>query len=1055
MAQVAGFLVPVLTGAGGASLATTIFGRLIASVALSALSRALAPRPKLPGLRNQQPMTGEAAPASFILGQYATTGHKFAPAMAQGNHNKWKQAWLSEVRAIGEGTGYGLVAVYINGDRITPEAATSPDGYGNVLEFNGSDQVAWVRWKDGTQTTADAMLLDKHGSHAERPWQSDMIGAGVAQAVVTLKRATSVWGQAPWPQLSFEVTGRALWDRRKDSTMGGSGAHRWDNAATWEYSQNPAVMIDNILRGVAVAPGRIWGVKAPGDRIFGTAAAANVCDQAVSISGGGTEPRYRANIEVLATDTPAEIIEELSKACNGALAQLGYGWRFRAGPPGLPVMSITDNDIIITREQDFDPFRQESEIVNAISARFTAPGKGYQPRETSEITNADWLAEDGGKRRHIVVDLPAVTAIRQARRVARAMVKDHRRQRVHVFALGPQAAALEPLDVIAWTSARNGYDGKSFEVLDIADDLMTGVRVLTVREVDPTDYDYDTDDDLDDVTLSVNRVRPDMSGVTGLALIDGDMVLETQDFGSGADAVQQFMRARNITPVERVDVLPTTAPANPDDIVNYQGEVYRWDGSAWTKAVDVGDLTGQITDVALFAQGIRPPEVLNALPSTGNYAGRMVFLTTDSKLYRHTGTPTSAAGFSVEVDGADIKANSITAGQVAAGAIGAEQIAAGSIAARELAVGDFGNLVINSELATEAGWSKNPDVELATGIAQTQRSTGWSFIVPSDADRYAWVDTVVDPGASYYMSAECRGGGSAPRQFSVRFGVRWFDTTGALISVTTNPIETIAGPTSPFLLSRVYVAPSNAVRAQFLFGRNSDEAGEAGLGYITSPMVRRMNGGELIVDGSVKANHLDTNSLGVAGLAIFGGTLASDDYETGSAGWRITGDGDAEFNSLIVRTGMLDANATGYDAEAYSGSTVAWGYTIASGVTTNVGGTAISLTVTDPDVVGKKMFVTFNADVAISRTVVGYARAVIGFDVGASSTAPYRAQAYIPTAGGVIRWPLSITRQFTAPAVPFTVITTAGMDYLGTENHSASVTFRYRSIAVRVRKDDA
>ena len=541
MAQVAGFLVPVLTGAGGASLATTIFGRLIASVALSALSRALAPRQKLPGLRNQQPMTGEAAPASFILGQYVTKGHKFAPDMAQGNYNKWKQAWLSSPRAIGEGAGYGLVAVYINGERITPEAATSPDGYGNVLEVNGSDQVAWVRWKDGTQTTADAMLLDKHGAHPERPWSADMIGAGVAQAIVTVKRATSVWGAShPWPDYMFEVTGRALWDRRKDSTMGGSGAHRWNNAATWEYSQNPAVMIDNILRGVEVAPGRVWGVKAPGDRIFGTAAAANVCDQAVSISGGGTEPRYRANIEVLATDTPAEIIEELSKACNGALAQLGYGWRFRAGPPGLPVMSITDNDIIITREQDFDPFRQESEIVNAISARFTAPGKGYQPRETSEITNADWLAEDGGKRRHIVVDLPAVTAIRQARRVARAMVKDHRRQRVHVFALGPHAAALEPLDVIAWTSARNGYDGKSFEVLDIADDLMTGVRVLTVREVNPADYDYDTDDDLDDVTLSVKRVRPDMSGVAGLALIDGDVTVELDDLGpSVSDLVNE------------------------------------------------------------------------------------------------------------------------------------------------------------------------------------------------------------------------------------------------------------------------------------------------------------------------------------------------------------------------------------------------------------------------------------------------------------------------------------------------------------------------------------
>ena len=80
----------------------------------------------------------------------------------------------------------------------------------------------------------------------------------------------------------------------------------------------------------------------------------------------------------------------------------------------------------------------------------------------------------------------------------------------------------------------------------------------------------------------------------------------------------------------------------------------------------------------LFAETIIPPEVLGTLPTLpdADYPqGVLVFLTTDEKLYRNTDGST----WSVAVDGADIIADSITAGQIAAGAIGATEIAAGAI----------------------------------------------------------------------------------------------------------------------------------------------------------------------------------------------------------------------------------------------------------------------------------------------------------------------------------------------------------------------------------------
>ena len=74
--------------------------------------------------------------------------------------------------------------------------------------------------------------------------------------------------------------------------------------------------------------------------------------------------------------------------------------------------------------------------------------------------------------------------------------------------------------------------------------------------------------------------------------------------------------------------------------------------------------------------GLTMVEVVGALPVSGNFDGRFVFLTTDKKLYRFDGT---AGAWITKVDGGDIIANSIVAGAIAAGAITAYAIGANLI----------------------------------------------------------------------------------------------------------------------------------------------------------------------------------------------------------------------------------------------------------------------------------------------------------------------------------------------------------------------------------------
>ena len=116
---------------------------------------------------------------------------------------------------------------------------------------------AWVKYYDGTQTTADPYLLAQYGAYPNRPWSADMIGRGLCYAIVTFRHNPEVW--QGFPRLRFEMGGIPLYDIRKDSTAGGSGTHRWATPSTWAQTTNPMVMIYNIMRGIALMDGSVWG----------------------------------------------------------------------------------------------------------------------------------------------------------------------------------------------------------------------------------------------------------------------------------------------------------------------------------------------------------------------------------------------------------------------------------------------------------------------------------------------------------------------------------------------------------------------------------------------------------------------------------------------------------------------------------------------------------------------------------------------------------------------------------------------------------------------------
>jgi hypothetical protein len=479
---IAGVLTAFKATAIGTFLTSTFTGKLLASVALSALQVALAPRPATPGIVTEFTSTGGTNPRAFILGRYATAGQEVCPPMTHGAAGKTPNAYLTYVIALGDIAGQTLEKVYIDGTEVVlggvvdANYGTTPTGrYANF---------AWFKYYDGTQTVADPGLLAKYGAYPERPWLADMKGTGVCYLICTFRFNQNLYGGLP--SVLVQCGGIKLYDPRKDTTVGGSGAHRWATPSTWEQTTNSAVLNYNIARGITLSSLGTWGgdfaeAELPLASWF---VAMNRCDVQV---GSPLESEFRAGFEVKVDMEPAAVMEEVLKGCTGQMAEVGGALKMRVGGPGGPVLFITDDDIIVTKPQDYQPFANAQGRQNGIEAKYPDPADFWQAKSAPPLYNTTWETEDAG-RRMTSLDLPACPYPFQVRRVMKSYITDARRMRSHGITLPPDAAVLEPMDVITWTSARNNYTSKQFEVADIADDPLTGLQRVSLREVDPTDY---------------------------------------------------------------------------------------------------------------------------------------------------------------------------------------------------------------------------------------------------------------------------------------------------------------------------------------------------------------------------------------------------------------------------------------------------------------------------------------------------------------------------------------------------------------------------------------
>ncbi|MFD1914107.1 hypothetical protein [Halodurantibacterium flavum] len=503
----------------GAAFASTALGgiavKLMTSVAVSALSNALRSqqRQMQAGITTSTTLTGEEHPESIILGWTATAGSAVCPPMSHGRDNRF----LTHVIEICSAPGAALSRLIVNGDYVELGTQPHPEfGLPVLGQYNG---LIWIRFYDGNQTAADPMLLAKYGNHPDRPWDHKMVGHGICYAILTFcyhrERLTQV------PRYLIEVDGIPLYDPRQDSSVGGLGPQRWNNPDGWTRTRNNAVIAYNIMRGIRLPGGDVWGGSIdpqdlPLDNWF---AAMNACDLPVARGDGTAEPQFRCGVEVALSEVPAEALEKVLRGCSGRIADIAGIWKIRVGAPGLPIMQMTDGDIVVSREQTHDPFPDLDSTHNGIEAQYPDPDALWQVRDAPARYNANWEAADRFGRKVASVQLPATPYPLQVQRLMRAWIEDERRFRVHGHVLPPSAQSIEPLDCLTWSSLRHGYEDKLFEVAEVVDDLMTCCVGHSIREVDNSDYDWAPEFELPSIPPSTGITPPDPEIVAGWNLL--------------------------------------------------------------------------------------------------------------------------------------------------------------------------------------------------------------------------------------------------------------------------------------------------------------------------------------------------------------------------------------------------------------------------------------------------------------------------------------------------------------------------------------------------------
>ena len=376
-----------------------------------------------------------ASPHQYIYGK-VRKGGTIVYLKTTGENNKY----LHMVIALAGHEVNSISDIYLN-----DEIVTITGDYVSSAPWNSK---VYIKKFLGNQTTSPDVLDDGVFSETE-------IGSGIAYLYVRLEYDQDIFANG-MPNVTAVVEGKKVYDPR-DSGQNAS------DSSTWTYSANAALCVADYLRAD-------YGL---GDTDYGRIddtmlqAAANVCDENVTLSAGGTENRYECHGVLSAENTPADNLGRMLTSCNGTIFWGSGKWKIKAGSYTSPVKDFTLDDLrseitLKTRTSARDNF-------NAVQGTFADATADWITVDYPQIkSTGTFLFEDGGVENILDLSLPFTTSSTMAQRLAKQTLFRSREQMALTAEFGMSAFELEIGDIVRLTIDRYGFTNKEFEVVSWA-----------------------------------------------------------------------------------------------------------------------------------------------------------------------------------------------------------------------------------------------------------------------------------------------------------------------------------------------------------------------------------------------------------------------------------------------------------------------------------------------------------------------------------------------------------------------------------------------------------
>lgn len=326
--------------------------------------------------------------------------------------------WLHDDEAFIDGSGW---VIGFGGKRYTPQHVKILTRRGLATETAYSEVVAgvpgaWTNDHRGDGVASLALICN----HADLKYQTEDFPNGL-----------------PIPTAEWDMS--LVYDPRDP-------AQDWAEPSTWSYTgpsggqgRNPALCLLWYLCFAEGGP-RLDFARRVLPVISYWINAANVCDEAVTLKAGGTEPRYRMGGAWTWDASVSSIVKNYIDTFDGWLQPDGNGrlilYAGKYYAPGPDDVIRTATRYLLRR------FANDEDSVNELEISFTSPDHDY-----NSVTTDSWRDETDILRRGVVRSLPLALDWVQANGQARRLAK-RRMSQSNATASGTITTYLDGLDLL-------------------------------------------------------------------------------------------------------------------------------------------------------------------------------------------------------------------------------------------------------------------------------------------------------------------------------------------------------------------------------------------------------------------------------------------------------------------------------------------------------------------------------------------------------------------------------------------------------------------------------